>query len=417
MDRPTRREYVTYGGALLGSGILAGCGGSEGDSGSTPTETTAVSDGAEAATAAPETAETTTVESELEPRDGPYTVEMSPMGEVRFEERPERVFSVLSHHTDMALSVGRHDDLVSDYAPGYTDSLMAAFTPRLEGVEFDLSELFASWNPPKEQLYELDSDIHLADPASVLTMGNWSQDDIAEIADNVAPWFGNTLSDQHTEPPASYSDYRYYTLWEIFGKVASALDERARYRALRSVYDDLRATVDEGLPAEGDRPSVAMVLPSTSDDSMWAYKVNAPGYHASHIRPLGTLDAMDGVDVDNGAQVDAETLVAADPDILVILGGLVDYHDIDGVRADLEDDPVASQVTAVQEDRVYPQGTRHQGPLVNLFQLEASAKQCYPEAFGAWPEDDGNNVYPEIPESERLFDYDRVASIIRGDFE
>jgi hypothetical protein len=63
---------------------------------------------------------------------------------------------------------------------------------------------------------------------------------------------------------------------------------------------------------------------------------------------------------------------------------------------------------------VVAQGTRHQGPLVNLFQIEMAAKQCYPDQFGAWPTYE-SGPYPELSEDERLLDYDRVAAVITGD--
>lgn len=83
-----------------------------------------------------------------------------------------------------------------------------------------------------------------------------------------------------------------------------------------------------------------------------------------------------------------------------------------GLTQNLRDDPVASQLSAVQNDRVYVQGTRWQGPLMNLFQLEMTAKQVYPEQFGAWPAYENGDTYPEFDESERLFDHQRVAEII-----
>ncbi|MDQ2074661.1 hypothetical protein RBH20_19210 [Haloarcula sp. H-GB4] len=75
----------------------------------------------------------------------------------------------------------------------------------------------------------------------------------------------------------------------------------------------------------------------------------------------------------------------------------------------LRDDPVGSQLTAVDEDRLYRGGTEYQGPIINLFQTEAAAKQLYPDQFGAW-----NGLGEPLPEAERLFDYQRVADAING---
>ncbi len=379
----TRREFVKASTGLAVAGGLAGC--ADGSGGAAETS-------------------------------GGYTVEMAPMGEVHFEDVPESVFTVLSHHADMALALGRGDDLTGVYAVEYTNSLLNAFTPRLDGVSVDWSDLQPAWNPTKETLYDLDNDVHLADPAKVLTMGNWEQSDIEEVRDNIGPWFGNTFSAEHGEPPEPYAEgYQYYTLWEQFEKVAQVFQAEDRYDALRSERDAMLSTIESGLPAESERPSVAMVLPSTSDDSMWTYSVNAVGHHSSHTRPLGATDAFAAVDdVGHGAQIDYETLLAADPDVILVLGGVVDAHDMPAIRESLTEDPVASEVSAVKNDRIHPLGTRHQGPLVNLFQIEMGAKQLYPGAFGAWPTYD-SGPYPEIPAEEHLFDRQRVADIIAGD--
>lgn len=53
---------------------------------------------------------------------------------------------------------------------------------------------------------------------------------------------------------------------------------------------------------------------------------------------------------------------------------------------------------------------------MNLFQLEMTAKQLFPERFGAWPGYGDGESYPEIPEAERLFDRERVTDIVAGEF-
>jgi len=174
------------------------------------------------------------------------------------------------------------------------------------------------------------------------------------------------------------------------------------------------STIRENLPPESECPSVAMMLDSTNDDSLWVYRVNAPGYHSSHTRALAAEDAFDGTNVGNGDQVDHEALVDADPGVILTLGGMVDDHDMPAIRAGLGDDPAASEVTAVQNGRVHAQGTRHQGPIVNLFQIEMTAKQLYPGQSGEWPTYD-EGPYPTLSDDERRFDHDRVADVITGE--
>jgi ABC-type Fe3+-hydroxamate transport system substrate-binding protein len=339
------------------------------------------------------------------------------MGEVTFEQVPEDVFTILTHHADMALSLGYGDDINAMHAPGYYQTLYEKFTHHLDGVSHDWEGLYSSWPPTKERLYELDSDVHLADPAKVSTAEGWDDGDIEDVRRDVAPWFGNTFSDTHQEPPESWADeYQYYTLWEIFGNVADVFQEIARYEALASVHDELIDDIESGLPAQSERPSAAMVLFSTSDDSMWGYQLNQPGYYAAHTRPLGATDALSDAVGDGNAEIDAEVLLEADPDVLLVLGPMSEYHDIADIRANLADDEVTAEISAVQNDRVYTQGARNQGPLLNLFQLEMTAKQLYPDRFGEWPGYE-SGPYPEIHEDEQLFDRQRVADIVKGNIE
>jgi hypothetical protein len=48
---------------------------------------------------------------------------------------------------------------------------------------------------------------------------------------------------------------------------------------------------------------------------------------------------------------------------------------------------------------------------LNLFRLEMTAKQLYPDQFGEWPGYVNGEPYPE---DEQLFDRQRVADIVRG---
>jgi hypothetical protein len=148
-------------------------------------------------------------------------------------------------------------------------------------------------------------------------------------------------------------------------------------------------------------------------EEIYAYTLSNPGFLTSHTRPLGPRDAFEG-SVESGTVVDFETILEADPDVILYLGGMEPGTDMAGRRAAFEEDPVGSQVTAVRNDRIHPQGARYQGPVLNLFQLEMTAKQLYPDTFGGWPRYE-SGPYPEIPEAERLFDRERVADVITGD--
>ncbi|ELZ50370.1 hypothetical protein C465_06121 [Halorubrum distributum JCM 9100] len=401
----TRRAFAKYGGTVALGGLLAGCTG--GDAESDP----AGGDGGDNGSAGGESGGSDG--SSTDAGDGSYTASISPTGEVTFESPPETVFTRLTHHADMAFALGRSDGLTAMHAPDYYDGLWNQFVARLPGVSLDWSGLYSSWQPDKEKLYELNSDVHLADPAWITRQDAWSREDIDEIAERVSPWFGNSLSDRHQEPTGEWADgYQYYGLWEQFEIVADAFRERERYEALAAVREDLLATIDERLPPEEERPTAIMVAAADIEE-IYAYTLSNPGFLTSHTRPLGPRDAFEG-SIESGTVVDFETILEADPDVILYLGGFEPGTDMGGRRTAFEEDPVGSEVTAVKNDRIHPQGARYQGPILNLFQLEMTAKQLYPDAFGEWPRYE-EGPYPEIPADERLFDRQRVADVINGD--
>lgn len=401
---PTRRDYVKYGGAVVGGGLLVGC----------------ASDGPSTATGTP--TDTVTATESATPTDTGYSVTLAPAGEVEFDEVPEDVFTILGHHIDMLLSLGRSEDINAMFGPGYHQSLYRKLVHHLDGVSIDWEGLYSSWPPTTEKLYELDSDVHIADPAKVATAEGWDNDDIEEVAENLAPWIGNTLSGTNRTPPEGWQEqYEYHSLWEIFGKISEVFQDRETYEELAAIHDSMLETIEANRPPESERPSAALVLLSADEEGGWGYKMNYPGYYAAHTRPMGVTDAL-GEAVgegygDDGRNItlDYELLLEADPDMLLVLGPMTGYHDLGEIRTRLEEDDVASEITAVKQGNVYAQGARRQGPLLNLFQLEMTAKQLFPEQFGEWPGYVDGEPYPAIPEEGQLFDRQRVADAINGD--
>jgi hypothetical protein len=414
--RTTRRQYV-LGATAAASGLLAGCtsGGSSGsttDAGDQST-TAGRSAGSDDPTSGDPTPDGTTA---ADP-DGPYAATLAPAGEVTFDSVPESVFTVFSQYPDMLVALGHGDAVNAMYVPEMAGTTMNNYYDRLDGVSFDWEGLPdpLSNGLGKEMLYDLDSDLHLADPAWASTQQNWSGGDVDEISDAVAPWFGNFYSGTNAPAPEGYGDaYRYYTLWEMFGHVADAFRERERFEALASVHTDLLATIEAGLPPQSERPTAVRV--TYAGDQFYTYHLNKPGYWLADTRPLGANDAFAEKDWQQlWGTVGMEAMAEADPDVILHLWGMTPNYDMAEVRQTLAEDSVGGDLSAVRNDRVYAQGMRYQGPLMNLFQLEATAKQLYPDQFGAWPGYEAGESYPEISDGERLFDRERVARIVRGD--
>ncbi|MFC7068270.1 ABC transporter substrate-binding protein [Halobaculum lipolyticum] len=407
---PTRRAFTRYGGAVVAGGLLAGCTGESGGE-------TADGDG-DTADATPTPADTETATAT--PAGASYAASMAPVGEVTFSEPPSSISVYSLIYADTAVAYGYGDAVNSlgfDATTG--GATLDAYYERLDGVSFDYADLTqlnsgsGGIRVEKELLYELDSDLHLIDPALIDSFDGWEPADVEEIAENVGPWFGNTYSRTHGQPPTAWrDDYDYYTLWQIAERVADLFGERDRYEALAAVHDDLLATVEADLPPASERPSVATVI--FVDGTFYPSKTNAPGFANAHVRPLGAVDAFADTDAGFGTTYDYETLLEVDPDVILHQYGINSFYDVGAIRETIANDPVGEQLSAVQNDRVYASATPVQGPLMNLFQLEMTAKQLYPERFGAWPGYTQGEPYPEIPEEERLFDRDRVANAVAG---
>ena len=404
----TRREYLTYGSAIGASGLLAGCTG--GDGTATPTD-------ADGTTDTTETDDPTTGTS----TPNSYTASMAPVGELEFDSVPTDVMVYSLLYADMAVAYG-HGDAVNSlgFSAEAGGNTLDAYYERLPGVSFDHEDIEqlnsgeSGVTIDKELFYELNSDLHLVDPCLVTSFDGWEQSDIEEIRENVAPWFGNTLSRRNSEPPASCADeYEYYTLWEIADRTADVFRAGSTYEELAAVHDDLLSTIEADRPPESERPSVASVI--FMQGTFYPSRISTAGFSNAHVRPLGADDAFAGGDVNYQTSYDYEQLLEIDPDVILHRYGINSYYDVGSIRGTIADDPVGGELTAIEDDRFYAGGHPVQGPLMNLFQLEMTAKQLYPEQFGEWPGYEQGDPYPEIPEGERLFDRERVAEIVGGE--
>ncbi|MFC6731718.1 ABC transporter substrate-binding protein [Haladaptatus sp. DYSN1] len=393
---PTRRQYLVSGGAVVAGGLLAGC-----TSSKSPDETTG------------------TAMSGPDSSVKPYTATISPVGEVTFDGVPERVFTVFPQYLDMAVALGHGDAVNAVYVPEMSGTTMNHYYHHLDGVSLDWEGLHdpLADGLSKELLYELDSDVHLADPTWVATQDSWTESDVSEVATQLAPWFGNFYSGTQAAPPSGADEYEYYTLWELFERMAAVFDERERYEALEQVHADLVSHIQENLPPKVERPTAVRATLSADGTKFWTYHLNEPGYWLADTRPLGANDAFESADWGGlWGTVDYEAMLEADPDVILHLWGLTPSYSMSETRATLSNDPAGKQLRAVKNDRVYAAGMRYQGPIMNLFQLEMGAKQLYPDVFGPWPGYEDGDHYPEIQEDEHLFDRQRVADIVTGEF-
>jgi len=413
-DGPTRRDYMKYGGVVLGGGAFAGC-----SSDATDSTSTATAAGTEAGTPT-ETdtpTETATSTETSTPDDASHSVTMAPAGTVEFDAVPRNILASSTSNIDIAAALGHGTAVKSTSRPSSSVPSLEFYHSKLDTSD-DWIDFREAGGYSKETLYELESDVHFLDPAYVSTLDGWSRSDIEEVAENVGPFLGNMYSRKHRQPPESWRDsYQYYTLWDLTEKYAEALQERERFERLSELRETLLDRVRSELPSPDDRPTVGMVYPRLSEDAFYVHRLNQPGYFFAHTRPLDAVDVFADIETGEygGKLVDYEAMIEADPDVIIMNHGISAYYDVADAKQSIRDHGVGSRLSAVRNGRLYASGNPRQGPVMNLFQLEMTAKQFYPEQFGEWPGYVDGEPYPEIAREEQLFDRQVVADVVTGD--
>jgi iron complex transport system substrate-binding protein len=363
---------------------------------------------------ATDTATSTDTEQATTTEDS-WTVTMEPRTEVTFQEVPESVVVYRADYADMLIALG-HGDAIAGMQD--TQSLPMDMLAELDGVSVDpdsITPLQQNGEYDKEVLYDIDADLHLIDPNNAKHYIDLDEADIAEIRSNVAPWLGSFIR----RPQESIGpNYPHYSLYGAFEKVSKVFREEARYEAFAELHTELLTKIAEGRPPAEERPSVGLAFMVPGEDFVGSgvFYLNdseQPGMAMKQYRDLGVENVWDEAGVSMDGKVGYEALLEADPDVLIAhnaFGYTDSIEDFQERVVDvMADDELGSQLTAVQNDRVYRGGKNVQGPIINLFQTEIAAKQLYPEAFGEW------RGLGNTPESEQLFDRQRVADIVKGD--
>ena len=390
---PTRRDTIRYGGAVIGGGLLAGCTGSQSGRG-TPAETATDSPGA-----------TTTESASTKTGSGTYRVCMEPTGCARFEEVPERWYSLTGPWADMAVALGRADGATA---------MLNAPTFYFDAVDVSIRDsVITEWGAAtkKETFYELDNDVHFIDPNTLMAWTDWEQEDIDEIEREVGPFFGIRLARYQAD---YQSDYPRYSLYDGFEKTAAVFQQRARYDAFEELHSEVRSRIESKTEAISEKRTIGLINSGSSPEEGEFYPITLSG-EGAEMDPYRTMPATDGfagytsewADV-----VDYETLLEADPDTLVVHWGIgMSEADFQAKFVEpMQDHPVGSELTAVRNDRVLQGTYSESGPIGQLFDLELLAKQLYPEQFGDY---EGRETFLSSS-SNTLFDRGRVLDIVDG---
>jgi iron complex transport system substrate-binding protein len=320
------------------------------------------------------------------------------MGEVTFDGVPQTWVANNGSWADMGAALGVEPPkalwLPERYHTQYYDGI-----PSVSVDKSGMTRLFGDGGVSKEAYYQLGGDIHVQDPNFLLNRAKgWKQADIDEITQNVAPFFGNTVFSRQY---SWHEGYRYYTLYEAFGKLAQVFKREGRYEAFSSLHDEMQSQLSGVVPPEGERPAVAILWATGNQpDSFLPYLINK-GTSFKQWRDLEVRDALAETSVkdfhSSRASIDFETLLEIDPEILLLRG----HEDKTAKQFQntvvqfLKNHEVASSLTAVKNGDVYRGGPLYQGPITNLVLTERAAKQVY----GV---------------SKELFDRRRVGNIVQG---
>ncbi|ELY75937.1 ABC transporter substrate-binding protein [Natrinema pallidum] len=375
---PTRRDALQYGGALVTGVSLAGCSDLVGQS-EQPDPST----------------------------NGLHSVTMEPMGEVTFESVPTKWVPYGGDYADMGVALGQADGMTGIGQAGEYDT---DIYDELPGVSVDRERIgtndLVEAGMDKELFYEMDNDVHVIDTGMLRNWFDWEQSDIDEVSEAVGPFVGNMIFRQSD----SWHEYRYYTLYQAFEKMATLFQERERFEALKRLHDEFIADVQSRLPPADERPTVLLTYEGTDEPETFSpYRLDDTGTSKKQWNDLGVTDALTGTGIENlstenRSELDYEILLEIDPDVLLVRG-----HEQKSASAFREtvleymrDHPIATELTAVRNGRVYRGGYLRQGPIHNLFLTERGAKQLYPDTFG------------DITSGNDLFDRQAVADIITG---
>lgn len=340
----------------------------------------------------------------------PYTVEMEPNDPYTFETIPETYGVGTSPFIDMGMALGIH--------PTSTTGLERAplkFYDLLE-LGFDESKITklasdAESGYDKENFYAADADVWLISRETIGRYVNWDSSDFEDVESQTGPFLGTTL--RFAPQSAVKEEPNPYTMYEAFEKVAEMFQRQQQFQAWQSLHDDLMNTIEEGLPPEDERPTVAAIWRGVSPDTgrFRIAPLHRLGNNTKSYTRLGMRDAFEGQYPDG--PVGYEELLRVDPDYIGAVGALTSAtHEefVNTVIEPFENNESGQQLSAVQNGNVIRSGGQYMGPIVDMFSTEAVAKQVYPDEFGGWPGPVG-----DLSEDEQLFDRQRLLDIISGD--
>jgi len=127
------------------------------------------------------------------------------------------------------------------------------------------------------------------DPNFLLNRGQWDQSDIDEIATQIGPFFGNSVFSRSYD---WHADYRYYTLYEAFEKLADVFQERERFEAMNEIHEEFQADLAPVVPGQSERPEAPVLWAGGTEPEEFFPYVQSEGTSFKHLRDLGVRDSL-----------------------------------------------------------------------------------------------------------------------------
>ena len=314
-------------------GLLAACGSSSSDGSASAADTTVQTDttstpdttAAPETTAAPDTtaAPETTAMSMGMATTYPLTIDNCG-SDVTFTKPPERV--VILNGTSIAevesfLALGIEDSIVAN-GQSYGASDIEGMVERIAAVPTGGVTMNENFEIPREQTLAQNPDLVVSTWAGGFSeeMGSVTRDQLAQLGINslVTPVncaYGSL--EPRPEDQAAWDNQTYeasFQLLELLGQVFDVQEEAAQ------VIDEQKSRIAEATTAAaGERPKVLVAYPGMA-------MMNANGlpavfggsFYDSVIDAAGGVNAFPGMDFSDMGNINAEQLVASNPDVLVV---------------------------------------------------------------------------------------------------
>lgn len=351
-----------------------------------------------------------------------YSVEFSPCGVIEFEKVPEKILTSQESYNDILISFNKGSNIK---AVNSADKFYYEFFNDLKITNIlnknGLIQISTGRNTyDKELFYSVNANIHHIDPVTLAMTKSWGKSDVEEISKNIGPFFANRYSIENKKPN-HLKDYKFYTLDEINLKFGEVYKKEMTAKKINEFTEKFILSIKNKLPKKSKPKSIAIVY--LCKKGIVPFNSTSNGYGFSQYKIFKCEDAFKNKGIKTysyegnfGTMLDKETLLLANPDIIIINEGIyIDKkYKFFSRRTEIllnefnkfKNDQLLKDVPAFKNNNIILGGVYDQGPITRIYQIEMLAKQLYPEIFGKFKENHNYKI------EEQLFSRDELRRII-----